>query len=132
MRIGLAIGSPEVIGALDKIRDHYNLDRLAQAAATAALQDQDYLQYCVNEICATREWFRAALEALDYTVLPSQGNFVFAIPHDRDGERIYAGLFDRKILVRHFDNSLLAHGLRISIGSRDEMEACLAALTELG
>ena len=132
MRIGLAIGPPEVIAALDKIRDHYNLDRLAQAAATAALQDQDYLQSCVKQICETREWFRAALESFDYTVLPSQGNFVFAIPHDRDGVRIYDGLFERKILVRHFGNSLLAHGLRISIGSRNDMEKCLAALKEIG
>ncbi len=132
MRIGLAIGPPEVIAALDKIRDHYNLDRLAQAAATAALQDQAYLQNCVTQICATREWFRTALQDLGYTVLPSQGNFIFAIPPDRDGQRVYAGLFARRILVRYFGEGQLAHGLRISIGERSEMEACLEALQALG
>ena len=132
MRIGLALGPVEVIDALDKIRDHYNLDRLAQAAATAALLDQEYLKNCVEQICSTREWFSSSLQALDYAVLPSQGNFVFAIPPDRDGQRIYEGLFDRKILVRYFGAGLLAHGLRISIGSRNDMEECLAVLKEIG
>jgi len=132
MRIGLALGPPEVIAALDKIRDHYNLDRLAQVAATAALRDQDYLRSCVAQICATREWFSAELKKIRYTVIPSHGNFVFAIPYDRDGKRVYDGLFARKILVRHFSSDLLAHGLRISIGSRSDMEQCLAALKEVG
>ena len=132
MRIGLAIGPVEVIEALDKIRDHYNLDRLAQAAAVAALEDQGYFQNCVEQICATREAFTIALRNLGYTVQPSQGNFVFAIPPDHDGQRVYAALFERKILVRHFPNGPLTHGLRISIGSRSQMDNCLAALKEIG
>ena len=55
-------------------------------------------------------------------MIPSQGNFVFAAPPDRNGKRVYDGLYGRKILVRHFTDPLLAHGLRISIGTRDEME----------
>jgi len=132
MRIGLAIARPPIIAALDKIRDHYNLDRLAQAAAAAALDDQEYLKDCLDKIKATREWFSAGLRKLGYTVLPSQGNFVFAIPGDRDGRRIYDGLYARQILVRHFGDGLLAHGLRISIGSREEMERALAALKDIG
>ena len=132
MRIGLALGPPAVIAALDKIRDHYNLDRLAQVAATAALKDQAYLRSCVEQICATREWFSSELKKIGYTVIPSQGNFVFAIPHDRDGQRVYDGLFAQKVLVRHFSSDLLAHGLRISIGSRSDMETCLAILKKIG
>ncbi len=132
MRIGLAIGPPPIIAALDKIRDHYNLDRLAQAAATAALQDQDYFRFCVGQIRATREWLRSELVTLGYEVIPSQTNFLFCIPPDRDGHRIYQGLYDRRILVRHFSDPFLQHGLRISIGSREEMEVTLAALREIG
>jgi len=132
MRIGLAIARPEVIAALDKIRDHYNLDRLAQAAAVAALEDQVYFRSCIEKICTTRDWFAAALGKLHYSVLPSKGNFIFAIPPDRDGRRIYDGLYARKILVRHFGDGLLAHGLRISIGSREEMESALQAIREIG
>ncbi len=132
MRLGLAVARPEVIAALDKIRDHYNIDRLAQVAAVAALRDQDYFQQTIRRIRETRAWFMAELKSLKYTVLPSQGNYVFAIPPDRDGKRIYDALFDRKILVRFFSDSLLSHGMRISIGTKEEMEATIAALKEIG
>lgn len=132
MRIGLAIAPPAIITALDKIRDHYNLDRLAQAAAAAALKDQDYFRSCVEKIRAIREWFRSELLTLGYEIFPSQANFLFCVPPDRDGLRIYQELYNRRILVRHFSDSLLKHGLRISIGNRQEMEATLNALREIG
>ena len=132
MRLGLAIARPEVIAALDKIRDHYNLDRLAQAACLAALNDQVYFSDCTRKICATRDWFTAEVRALGYEVIPSHGNFVFASPPDRNGKRVYEGLFERRILVRLLSDPLLAHGLRISIGTREEMEKTLAALREIG
>lgn len=132
MRLGLAIARPEVIAALDKIRDHYNLDRLAQAACLAALQDQSYFGECTRKICGTRDWFTAELQTLGYEIIPSFGNFIFASPSDRNGKRVYDGLFERRILVRLFSDPLLAHGLRISIGTREEMEKTLAALREIG
>lgn len=132
MRLGLAIARPEIIAALDKIRDHYNLDRLAQAACVAALQDQDYFRESCRKIIETREWFTGELIKIGYTVIPSQANFVFASPPDKNGKRVYDGLYERKILVRLLSDPLLAHGLRISIGTREEMEAALAAITEIG
>lgn len=132
MRLGLAIARPEIIAALDKIRDHYNLDRLAQAACLAALEDQEYFRESCRKIIETREWFTRQLAGIGYTVIPSQGNFVFASPPDRNGKRVYDGLYERKILVRLLSDPLLAHGLRISIGTREEMEATLAAVTEIG
>lgn len=131
MRLGLAIARPEIIAALDKIRDHYNLDRLAQAACVAAFLDQAYLQECCSKIRTTREWFSTELRTLGYDVIPSQGNYVFASPPDKDGKRIYEGLFERKILVRYFSDPLLCHGLRISIGTQQEMEKTLAAIKEI-
>ncbi|OGU16753.1 MAG: histidinol-phosphate transaminase [Geobacteraceae bacterium GWC2_53_11] len=132
MRLGLAIARPEIIAALDKIRDHYNLDRLAQAACIAALQDQDYFRESCRKIIATREWFSRELLEIGYAVIPSQGNFVFASPPDKNGKRVYDGLYERKILVRFLSDPLLTHGLRISIGTRTEMEATLAALKAIG
>ena len=132
MRLGLAIARPQVIAALDKIRDHYNLDRLAQVAAVAALHDQEYFRDCVRKIRETREWFCDGLRRIGYQVIPSEANFVFASPPDRNGGRVYEALFSRKILVRHFTDPLLSHGLRISIGTREEMESTLAALREIG
>jgi len=72
------------------------------------------------------------LTAIGYNVIPSQANFVFASPPDKNGKRVYDGLYNRKILVRLLSDPLLAHGLRISIGTREEMAATLAAITEIG
>jgi len=132
MRLGLAIARPEVIAALDKIRDHYHLDRLALIAGAAALCDQAWLQQNVARLRATRERFLAELRRLGYRVIDSCTNFVFASPPDGDGRRIYDGLYARKILVRHFSDPLLVHGLRISIGTDAEIDALLAALREIG
>lgn len=132
MRLGLAIARPEVITALDKIRDHYHLDRLALVAGTAALRDQGWLKQNVGRIRATRERFSAALRTMGYTVIESSSNFVFASPADGNGQRVYDGLFERKILVRYFSDPLLKHGLRISIGTDVEMDAALEALKVIG
>ncbi len=132
MRLGFAIARPEIVAALDKIRDHYNLDRLAQVALVAALEDQAYFQECVARICATRERFAAGLTDLGYKVLPSGGNYLFASPPDRNGKRVYDALFSRQILVRYFSDPALAHGLRISIGTDEEMTRTLSAMAEVG
>jgi len=131
MRLGLAVARPEVITALDKIRDHYHLDRLALAAATAALRDQAYLQSTVAKICATRDWFSGELRRLGYQVNQSQTNYIFAEAPDGDGKKVYQALMVDKILVRYFSDPLLAHGVRISIGTREEMEKTLAILRVL-
>lgn len=132
MRLGFAIARPEIVAALDKIRDHYNLDRLAQAACVASLNDQPYFREACCKVIETREWFTQQLADTGYDVIPSQGNFVFASPPDRNGKRVYDGLYAKKILVRLLSDPLLCHGLRISIGTRDEMEKTLSAIKEIG
>jgi histidinol-phosphate aminotransferase len=97
-----------------------------------ALRDQDYFRDCVRRIRATREWFSLELRLLGYEVIPSQGNYVFVSPPDRSGKRLYEHLFARRILVRHFSDPSLAHGLRISIGSQEEMEKTLRAMRDIG
>ena len=132
MRLGLAIGRPEVVAALDKIRDHYNLDRLAQAAVVAALRDQAYFRGCIQQICATREWFSQGLVDLGYAAIPSSANYIFVSPPDRNGKRVFDALYAQKILVRYFSDQALSHGVRISIGSREEMETTLSVLKKIG
>ena len=132
MRLGLAVARPEVIAALDKIRDHYHLDRLALVAASAALKDQEYLALTVAKVRNVRDCFSRELRKLGYQVIPSHGNYVFTSPPDGNGKRVYDALFDRKILVRYFSDPLLKHGLRISIGTREEMKLILTAMAEIG
>jgi histidinol-phosphate aminotransferase len=128
MRLGLAVARPEIVAALDKIRDHYHLDRLALVAASAALRDQGYLRATVAKICATRDRFAAELETLGFQVLPSSANYLFVVPQDHDGRRVYDTLYAGRILVRFFSDPTLAHGVRISIGSDAEMTQALQTL----
>jgi histidinol-phosphate aminotransferase len=69
---------------------------------------------------------------IGYGVIPSSGNYVFATPPDRNGKRVYEALYARRILVRHFSDPVLVHGLRITIGTPEEMEKTLDALREIG
>ena len=129
LRVGFALGSPEVIGILDKVREVYNVDRLAQAAAVAAIKDQEYFQEVVDKVLATRSQLSEFFAGLKWKSYESSANFVFAEPRSPSGEsgpKIAEDLFDflyaRNILVRRFPNHPLTSSfLRISIGDDDQM-----------
>lgn len=148
LRIGYALAAPEVIAVLDKVRDSYNLDRLAQAAGVAALEDRPYYDNVIATIRATRDATAAALRQRGWRVLPSEANFLMAAPPASAARTILpaspqtqaglpvlpaAAVFDflkaNKILVRYFpSNPLTAPYLRISIGSAEEMARFLAVV----
>jgi histidinol-phosphate aminotransferase len=128
LRVGLAFGHPEVIAGLDVVRDSYNLDRLAQAGAVAALDDLPHMRANADRVRATRARLARALEALGYDVVPSHANFVLARTPGRDQGRVAAALAEDAILVRHFATPALHDALRITVGSDAEVDALLAAL----
>jgi histidinol-phosphate aminotransferase len=133
MRIGLGFGSPRVLEGLNKVRDSYNLDRLAIAAGEAALKDVAWMERNVARIRKTRAFLAAALPPLGFIPYPSHSNFVLARrPGGRSARPVYEELKRRKILVRHFDTPRLAHCLRITVGTDGEVEAFLSALKEIG
>ena len=129
LRVGFALGSPEVIGILDKVREVYNVDRLAQAAAIAAIKDQDYFQEVIGRVLATRTQLTEVFAGLKWKVYESSANFVFTeprLPAGESGPEIAEDLFEylyaRNILVRRFPNHPLTSSfLRISIGDDDQM-----------
>jgi histidinol-phosphate aminotransferase len=130
MRVGYALARPEVIGLLDRVKDSYNVSRLAQAAALAALGDPDYYAALVRKIKATRDRAHGQWTArLGWFTYPSQANFLFTEPRDcagRTGPEVARGLYDflyaRKVLVRHFgSHALTSSFLRISVGTDGEM-----------
>ncbi len=132
LRVGFVFGAPRWIQQMDKVRDHYNLNRLAQAAARAALLDQKTFRENRDRLLRTRERLRGALESLGLDVLPSDANFLFVrLGSRRNAERIFRGLIDRGIYVRHFPRAGLDDGLRISVGTDDETDLFLEALREL-
>lgn len=130
IRVGYALGDPEVIGWLDRVRDSYNVNRLSQVAAIAALQDTAHHADIVAKIKATRdrcfqEWSRVR----GWFTYRSSANFLFTEPKNARGESgpavakaAYEFLLGAKILVRYFPNhALTASFLRVSVGTDDEM-----------
>lgn len=131
VRVGYALASAETVGLLDRVRDSYNVDRLAQVAAGAALSDGAYYDAIIGKIKRTRDYWGAEWEARGWFVYPSQANFLFVEPKNAKGETglaVASALFEflksRKILVRAFpSHALTASFLRISVGTDDEMLA---------
>lgn len=134
LRLGYAIGSPELIEGLQRVKDSFNsypVDSLASVVGIEALKDTHHFDACRNNVIATRERTRQRLEALGFEVLPSKANFLLAQHPDVAGAQLFAGLRERGILVRHFNTELLNNFLRISIGTDDEMDSFIEALESL-
>ncbi|MEO0510705.1 MAG: histidinol-phosphate transaminase [Verrucomicrobiota bacterium] len=131
MRIGYALASKGIIGMLDRVRDAYNLDRVAQVAALAAFQDVDYFEAQREKVVTTREETRVKLDALGWFTYSSSANFLFTEPKNVVGETgaaVARSLFEflkaRKVLVRYFPNHPLTCAfIRVSIGTNAEMKA---------
>lgn len=134
IRLGYAIGSPELIDGLKRIKDSFNsypVDRLAERVGIAALEDTAHFQACRESVIATRQRTQTRLESLGFTVLPSQANFLLVEHPAYDGGQLFVGLRERGILVRHFNKAGLQNFLRISIGTDDEMDSLIEALETL-
>ncbi len=129
IRVGYALAHPEVIDLLDRVRDSYNVNRLSQTAAIAALGDVSYYAAVVSKIKTTRDTSVSRFQNLGWFTYPSQANFIFTEPKNARGESgpaiaksAYEFLYARKVLVRYFaSHALTASFLRISVGTDDEM-----------
>jgi len=131
MRLGLLYGSARIVSGLWKVKDSYNLDRLAIVAGAASLRDTAWTAANVKKVRATRERLSGALAALGLDVVPSQSNFIFARMKDAaTAAGAYRFLKERGILIRYFPARLLDDGVRVSVGTDAEVDALLAALKE--
>jgi histidinol-phosphate aminotransferase len=128
IRFGYAVADPALVKEFVKVKDSYNCDALSLIAATAALEDQSYLQETRGRILATRARLSEELVKLGFEVCPSQANFVWARPTGGDVRRIFEELKNRKILVRYMAYDHYGDGLRISIGSDADIDRLLAEL----
>ena len=133
-RVGYALGSGELIAALNRVKysfNPYNVNRLSILAGAAAVEDDEYFQACTAAIRETRTRTAAALEELGFSVLPSSANFVFARHGRLSGRELYETLKENGILVRWFDADRIRDFIRITIGSRQQMAALVEQLTRL-
>ena len=126
-RVGYLVGHAELVAALDKIRDSYNVNGLGQVAAVATLDHLPYYRRNFQRIIRTRNKVATALERLGFEIYPSQANFLLVRPPRLPAETWLARLRDHRILVRWFPHSPIRDYLRISIGSESEMQSFLRA-----
>ena len=127
-RIGYFVGHADLVAALDKMRDSYNVNGLGQVAALATLGDLGHYRRNFRRIIATRERLRRELTGLGFEVLPSRTNFLLTRPPGPPAEEWLRHLRDRKILVRWFSAPELSPFLRITVGSDPEADALLKAV----
>ena len=134
LRVGYAIGQRPLIDALERVKDSFNsypLDRVAQAGATAAIDDREWFDATRGKVIESRERVTGALRQRGFEVLPSQANFVFARHPDHSGEALAKGLRERAVLVRHFAKPRILDFLRITIGTPEECDRLIAALEDI-
>lgn len=131
MRLGLLFASDKIVDGLWKVKDSYNLDRLAIVAGAASLRDTEWTAANARKVIATRTRLNKELAALGFDVVPSQSNFIFArMKSAEKAAGAYRFLKEKGILIRYFPARLLDDGIRITVGTDAEIDALLAALKE--
>ena len=132
LRVGYCVGPRDLIRAMYKVKDSYNVDALAQTVALAAIRDQDWMRKNAAKVIRSRTRLSAALEKRGWDVLPSEANFVFARPPaPAKAADIFARLRERNIFVRYFPGPKTGDRLRVTVGTEPEMKTLLKALDEL-
>ncbi|WP_460058295.1 histidinol-phosphate transaminase [Pseudolactococcus yaeyamensis] len=135
LRVGYGIGSPKLISVINAVKNAYNpysVDMIAEALATAAVEDHLYYEWVNAEISETRDWFSAELGALGFEVLPSLTNFVLTKPAGIAATSLFEFLQSKQIYVRYFgDKGRLSDYLRMSIGTQDEMAKVIQVIGDL-
>ena len=131
MRIGFAIGHPDLIKALNDVKYSYNsytMNMPSLILGTETVKDDAYFRETVQKIIDTREWSKTRLTELGFTFPDSMSNFIFASHNRVPAKELFEVLKQQQIYVRYFDQPRLSNYLRISIGTREEMEALFAFL----
>ncbi len=134
LRVGFAVGHPDLIEALERVKNSFNsypLDRLAIVGAVAAIEDEAYFQQCCAAVIASRESLVGQLTEIGFDVLPSAANFIFARHPQRDAGELAQALRAESIIVRHFRLPRIDQFLRITVGSDEQCSSLVAALRRL-
>lgn len=129
LRMGFGVANPKLLAGLFKVKDGHNIDAIAQAVGTAAMRDQAYKNACADKVKISRTKLAQDLKNLGWEVLDSQGNFVLATPTEGNAESIYLGLKEQGILVRYFKQAGLEDKLRITVGTDEQNQMLIEALS---
>ncbi|MFT8320265.1 MAG: histidinol-phosphate transaminase [Bacillus sp. (in: firmicutes)] len=128
IRVGFALGHPDLIEGLNRLKNSFNsytLDRVALAGSVAAFEDHAYFKEMAQKIITTREHTTAQLKELGFSIIPSKANFIFITHPKIEAETLFHQLKSNGILVRYFNKPRISNYLRVTIGTDDEMEQFL-------
>ena len=131
MRIGYAISNPTLIKYLNDAKysfNSYTMNQTSLVCGVEAVKDQAYFEACVNKIIETREWAKEELKNLGFRCLDSKSNFIFAMHPDYDAKELFEALKENDIYVRFWGSERIEQYMRITVGTREEMEAMFAFL----
>jgi len=134
LRVGLAVGHPDLIEALERVKNSFNsypLDRMAIVGAAAAFDDREYFERTCQRVIASRDALVEQLEGKGFEVLPSAANFIFARHPQHDAAGLAAKVREQGVIVRHFKQTRIAQFLRITIGTPEQNQALVEALGDL-
>lgn len=134
LRIGFAIGSKKLISYMNDVKfsfNSYTMDWFTQILGAEAVRDEAYFKKCTDKIVEVREWTKEELKKLQFTFEDSRANFIFARHATLSGDTIFKALKERKIFVRHWNKERISDYLRISIGTKEQMQALIDALKEI-
>ena len=134
LRVGYAVGHPDLIEALERVKNSFNsypIDKLAMAGAMAAIEDQDYLNKISQAVITTRENLIQSLNTLGFETIPSSANFIFTKHPKHDAAKLSAALREKHIIVRHFKLPRIDQYLRITIGTDEQCDALVKAIKEI-
>ncbi len=131
IRLGFGLAQPSLLQGLFKIKDSYNIDAIACAVGTAAIRDQAYKNACCDRVKTSRIKLSADLRELGFQVPDSQTNFLWVYPPQGNSESLYLALKAQGILVRYFSQPGLNERLRITVGTDEQNQALLGALSQL-
>jgi histidinol-phosphate aminotransferase len=134
LRVGFAVGHPDLIAGLERVKNSFNsypLDRLAIVGAVAALEDAEHFERTRQAVITTRDTLTAELRSLGFEVLPSAANFIFARHPGRDAAALAQTLRERSIIVRHFKLPRIDQFLRITVGTDAECKALTQTLRDI-
>jgi histidinol-phosphate aminotransferase len=134
LRVGYAVGHPDLIEALERVKNSFNsypIDKLAMAGAMAAIEDQDYLNKISQAVINARESLVKTLNTLGFETIPSSANFIFTKHRKHDAAQLSAALREKHIIVRHFKLPRIDQYLRITIGTDEQCDALVKAIKEI-
>jgi len=131
LRVGLAIASKDIITGFLKLKDSYNVDRLAEAGAYAALLEEKGFRYNIEMLRNNKEYLEDALADAGFEIVPSKANFLFVKHPGVGSEEIYTKLKERNILVRYFNGPVQSEYIRITVGTMMEVKLLIKEIRDI-